>query len=205
MADELKTSFGQIAHVAKGEEINLNQIDPGLKKVIVGLGWDAPNEQDGMVVDIDACAFLLNRDGKVRQDTDFVFYNNLDTENGALRHLGDNTSGEGEGDDEQIHVALEELPFDVDRISFSVSIHNAEERKQNFGMIRNAFIRIVNEDTGAELARFDLSEDAGEDNAMVFGEMVREGISWKFRALGIGGNGGLYRIAREFGVNVAPN
>ena len=205
MADELKSSFGQIAHVAKGEEVNLNQIDPGLKKVIVGLGWDAPSEQDGMMVDIDACAFLLNRDGRVRQDTDFVFYNNLTTENGALRHLGDNTSGEGEGDDEQIHVALEELPFDVDRISFSVSIHNAEERKQNFGMIKNAFIRIVNEDTGTELARFDLSEDAGEDNAMVFGEMVREGISWKFRALGLGGNGGLYRIAREFGVNVAPN
>lgn len=205
MADELKTSFGQIAHIAKGEEVNLNQIDPGLKKVIVGLGWDAPAEQDGMMVDIDACAFLLNRDGRVRQDTDFVFYNNLATENGALRHLGDNTSGEGEGDDEQIHVALEELPFDVERISFSVSIHNAEERKQNFGMIKNAFIRIVNEDTCAELARFDLSEDASDDNAMVFGEMVREGISWKFRALGQGGNGGLYRIAREFGVNVAPN
>lgn len=202
---ELKASFGEIAHVHKGEEVNLNQIDPGLHRVVVGLGWDAPDEQDGMSVDIDASGFLLNRDGRVRQDTDFVFYNNLTTEAEALRHMGDNTSGEGDGDDERIEVNLETLPYDVEKVSFTVSIHNAEERQQNFGVIKNAFIRIVNADTKVELARFDLSEDASEDTAMVFGELAREGMSWKFRALGIGTTGGLYRLARDFGVNVAPN
>ncbi len=202
---ELKASFGEIAHVHKGEEVNLNQIDPGLHRVMVGLGWDAPEEQEGMTVDIDASAFLLNRDGRVRQDTDFVFYNNLATESGALKHHGDNTSGQGEGDDERIEVNLETLPYDVEKVSFTVSIHNAEERRQNFGVVQNAFIRIVNADTNAELARFDLSEDASEDTAMVFGELAREGMSWKFRALGIGTTGGLYRLARDYGVNVAPN
>lgn len=202
---ELKASFGEIAHVHKGEEVNLNQIDPGLHRVVVGLGWDAPPEQDGMSVDIDASAFLLNRDGRVRQDTDFVFYNHLATEGDALKHLGDNTSGEGEGDDERIEVNLETLPYDVEKVSFTVSIHNAEERRQNFGVVHNAFIRILNADTKAELARFDLTEDASEDTAMVFGELAREGMSWKFRALGIGTTGGLYRLARDYGVNVAPN
>lgn len=202
---ELKASFGEIAHVHKGEEVNLNQIDPGLHRVVVGLGWDAPPEQEGMAVDIDASAFLLNRDGRVRQDTDFVFYNNLSTEADSLKHLGDNTSGEGEGDDERIEINLETLPYDIEKVAFTVSIHNAEERRQNFGVIHNAFIRIVNADTKAELARFDLTEDASEDTAMVFGELAREGMSWKFRALGVGTTGGLYRLARDFGVNVAPN
>ena len=202
---ELKASFGEIAHVHKGEEVNLNQIDPGLHRVVVGLGWDAPSEQEGMSVDIDASAFLLNREGRVRQDTDFVFYNNLVAESSALKHLGDNTSGEGDGDDERIEVNLETLPYDIEKVSFTVSIHNAEERRQNFGVIKNAFIRIVNADTKTELARFDLSEDASEDTAMIFGELAREGMSWKFRALGQGTTGGLYRIARDYGVNVAPN
>jgi tellurium resistance protein TerD len=204
-ARELKASFGQRADVHKGEEVNLSEIDPGLKRVIVGLGWDAPETQDGFDVDIDASAFLLNRDYRVRQDTDFVFYNNLSAENGAINHWGDNVTGAGEGDDEEIEINLEQLPFDIEKISFSVSLHNAEERRQNFGMIKNAFIRIVNEDTGAELARFDLSEDASEDTAMIFGELIREGINWKFRALGHGTTGGLFRIARDFGVNVSPN
>lgn len=202
---ELKASFGQTAHMHKGDEVNLNQIDPGLRRARVGLGWDAPAEQDGVAVDIDASAFLLGRDGRVRQDTDFVFYNNLTAESQALRHLGDNTSGAGDGDDEQIEVDLEALPYDIEKISFSVSIHNAEERRQAFGVIKNAFIRIVNQETGAELARFDLSEDASEDTAMIFGELAREGMSWKFRALGSGTTGGLYRIARDYAVNVAPN
>ncbi len=202
---ELKASFGEIAHVHKGEEVNLNQIDPGLHRVMVGLGWDAPPEQEGMSVDVDASAFLLNRDGRVRQDTDFVFYNNLSTESDALKHLGDNTSGEGEGDDERIEVNIETLPYDVEKVAFTVSIHNAEERRQNFGVIKNAFIRIINADTNAELARFDLSEDASEDTAMIFGEIAREGMSWKFRATGMGTTGGLYRLARDYGVNVAPN
>lgn len=202
---ELKASFGERAEMRKGEEVNLTDIDPGLKRVIVGLGWDAPEEQAGFPVDIDASGFLLNRDYRVRMDTDFIFYNNLTAENAAINHWGDNVTGAGEGDDEEIEINLEILPYDVEKIAFAVSIHNAEERKQNFGMIKNAFIRIVNEDSGVELARFDLSEDASEDNAIIFGELLREGISWKFRALGHGTTGGLYRIARDFGVNVSPN
>ena len=202
---ELKTSFSQIAHMNKGDEVRISEIDPSLKRVIIGLGWDVPEEQDGFPVDIDASAFLLGRDGRVRQDTDFIFYNNLETEDGAIKHLGDNISGEGEGDDEKIEIRLDDLPFDIERIAFSVTMHNAEERRQNFGVVSNAYIRIVNEDTNTELARFDLSEDASEDNAMLFGELAREGAGWKFKAVGLGSGGGLYKIAREFGVNVSPN
>jgi tellurium resistance protein TerD len=202
---DLKSSFGHSSHLHKGEEVNLNTIDPGMHRVLVGLGWDAPEQKDGFAVDLDASAFLLNREGRVRRDTDFIFYNNLDTEKGLIRHLGDNTSGSGDGDDEKIHIDLEALSFDIEKIAFSVTIHNAAERQQNFGLIKNAFIRIVNEDTGAELARYDLTEDASGDNAIIFGELVRDGIQWRFKAIGSGHNGGLYRIAREFGVNVAPS
>jgi tellurium resistance protein TerD len=203
--NELKNSFGQRAVLHKGEEVNLNTIDPGLKRILVGVGWDAPEESDGFPVDIDVSAFLLNREGRVRQDTDFVFYNNLETEQGGVVHQGDNTSGAGDGDDEVIQINLDTIGYDVERVAFSVTIHNAEERRESFGLVKNAYIRIVNTDTGTELARFDLSEDASDDNAMVFGELEREGSSWKFRALGTGSNGGLYKIAREYGVNVAPN
>ncbi len=202
---EMKSSFAQSSHLNKGEDVNLHTIDPGLHKVLVGVGWDAPETKDGFPVDLDASAFLLNRDGRVRRDTDFIFYNNLETENGLVKHLGDNTSGEGDGDDEKIHIDLEALGYDIEKISFCVTIHNASERQQNFGIVKNAFIRIVNEDTGNELARFDLSEDASSDNAIVFGELFRDGIQWRFKALGSGHNGGLYRVAREVGVNVAPN
>jgi tellurium resistance protein TerD len=190
-------------HMHKGEEVFLNKLAPVLRKVKVGLGWDAPGEEGGAPVDIDASAFLLGREGRVRRDTDFVFYNNLETE-GGVRHTGDNTNGTGDGDDEAILLDLEQMPFDVDRVSFSVTIHNGEERGQTFGIVKNAFIRIVNEDDGRELAHFDLTEDASDGNAMIFGELVRDGAGWKFRALGTGSNGGLYKIARDFGVNVAP-
>lgn len=192
-------------HMHKGEEVALSQLAPTLSRVIVGLGWDAPPEDHGHPVDIDASAFLLGRDNRVRRDTDFVFYNNLETENGALRHLGDSVTGAGEGDDEEIRVDLQAVPFDVEKIAFAVTIHNAEERQQTFGLIKGAFIRILNEDDGTELAHFDLTEDASHDNAMIFGELVRDSLNgWKFRAMGLGSNGGLYRIARDFGVNVAP-
>lgn len=202
---DIAAGFGQIAVMNKGDEIDLNKAAPGLKNVIIGLGWDAPPETEGLMVDIDASAFLLNRDGRVRQDTDFIFYNNLETEQGCIKHLGDAIGGEAEGDDEEIHLDLEMMPYDVEKIAFAVTIHNASERKQTFGIIKNAFIRIVNEDTKVEIARFDLSEDASEQNAMVFGELEREGMGWKFKAIGTGHDGGLYKIAHEYGVNVAPN
>ena len=193
----------------KDQEVNLTQIDPGLHKVVVGLGWDAPESKDGHPFDVDASAFLLNRDSRVRRDTDFIFYNNLETESGAIQHKGDNTTGEKkegeeESDNEVIQVNLESIGFDVDKIAFSVTIHNAEDRQQNFGLIKNAYMRVLNVETNQELCRFDLTEDASSDNAMIFGEIVRDGIGWKFKAIGQGSKGGLFQIARDYGVNVAP-
>jgi tellurium resistance protein TerD len=192
----------------KDEEVDLLGVDPTLHKVFVGLGWEAPESQDGHPVDIDASAFILNREGKVRRDTDFIFYNNLETDSGAIQHMGDNTTGEKkEGDTEDaevIKVSLDTLAFDIEKVAFSVTIHNADDRQQNFGVVKNAYMRVVNAETGSELARFDLTEDAGSDNAMVFGELFREGLGWKFKAMGVGSKGGLFEIARNYGVNVAP-
>lgn len=202
---DLRQSFGQISMMTKGEEVNLEKLDPTLKQVVVGVGWSAPPEEQGFPVDIDASCFILNRDGRVRRDTDFVFYNNLETDNGVVKHTGDNTTGDTEGDDEAIELDLDNMGFDVEKVAFAVTIHNAEERQQTFGLVKDAYIRIVNKVTGQELAHFDLTEDASSDNAIIFGELEREGASWKFRALGTGSNGGLYKIAREYGVNVAPN
>jgi tellurium resistance protein TerD len=202
-SNELKASFGQLSMLSKGQEVNLSEIDPGLHRVFVGVGWNAPNESEGFPVDIDLTAFLLKPEGRVRRDTDFIFYNNLETEHGGIKHLGDSTTGDGDGDDERVDVDLEKLGFDIDRIAFCVTIHNAEERQQTFGLVKNAFIRIVNADTGAELAHYDLTEDASSDNGILFGELIRDGVKWKFKAIGQGSAGGLYKISREFGVNVA--
>ncbi len=191
--------------VEKGQEVSLSEMDPSLKRVSVGLGWDAPEEADGFPVDLDASAFLLNTKGKVRQDTDFVFYNNSDSESGAVKHLGDNETGSESGDDEAIEVNLEGLAFDVDKVVFAVTIHNASERGETFGLIHNAYMRVVDLDNNQELARFDLTEDASENNAFVFGEIYRDLEGWKFKALGEGSNEGLYKVALEYGVNVAPN
>lgn len=202
---ELKNSFGQISMLNKGDEVNLEKLDPTLKKAVVGVGWSAPPENQGFPIDIDASCFLLNRDGRVRRDTDFVFYNNLETDGGVVTHTGDNTTGEGDGDDESIELDLDNMGFDVERVAFAVTIHNAEERQQTFGLVKDAYIRIVNKATGQELAHFDLTEDASSDNAIIFGELERDGAGWKFKALGQGSDGGLFKIAREYGVNVAPN
>jgi tellurium resistance protein TerD len=194
---------GQRKMLQKGDEVILNDIDPGLHKAHIGVGWNAPAEADGFPVDIDLSAFLLRHEGRVRRDTDFVFYNNLEAENGSVRHTGDNTTGDGDGDDEVIEVDLEGIAYEVDRIAFCVTIHNAEDRHQTFSLVKDAFIRIVNKDTGIEIAHFDLSEDGGDDNGIIFGELTRDGDKWKFSALGQGSSGGLYKIAREYGVNVA--
>ena len=190
--------------LAKGQEFNLTEKDPTLRNVKIGVGWDAPPKHEGYDVDIDAVAFLLNRDNRVRMDSDFVFYNNMTTESGSITHGGDNETGEGDGDDEIIHIKVDQLPFDVEKIAFAVTLHNAEERGETFSIVKNAFIRIVNEDTNTELARFDLSEDASNENGIIFGELSREGMGWKFKALGQGTDGGLFRIAKDYGVNVSP-
>jgi tellurium resistance protein TerD len=169
--------------------------------VLVGLGWDTRGT-DGVDFDLDASLFLLNTAGRVRSDSDFIFYNNLKSVDGSVEHTGDNLTGEGEGDDEAIKVALDRVPPEVDKLAVTVTIHEAESRRQNFGQVDNAFIRVVNEDTGAEIVRYDLSEDASTETAMIFGEIYRHGGEWKFRAVGQGYVGGLGPLARSFGVNV---
>ena len=186
--------------LSKGGNVSLSKESPGLDEIIVGLGWDV-RATDGQDFDLDASAFLLKGDGKVRSDGDFCFYNNKDV-GGAVIHQGDNRTGEGEGDDEVINVDLSTVPATVDSIVFPVSIYDADTRGQSFGQVRNAFIRVVDQSNGSELARYDLSEDASTETAMVFGELYRNGAEWKFRAIGQGYASGLSGIARDYGVNV---
>ena len=187
--------------LTKGANVSLSKEAPGLQSVRVGLGWDQ-RVTDGSAFDLDASVFLLNEGGKVRSDGDFVYFNNLKAADGAVEHHGDNLTGEGEGDDEVITVHLSRIPQDVTKISFAVTIYEPEARRQNFGMVSNAFIRVVNADGGTEIARYDLSEDASTETAMVFGELYRHGAEWKFRAVGQGFAGGLGPLARSYGVNV---
>ena len=184
----------------KGGNVNLSKEAPNLKKIIVGLGWD-PRSTDGATFDLDGSAFLLKSDGKVRGDSDFIFYNNLKSTDGAVVHTGDNQTGEGEGDDERIEIDLTRVPADIDRISITVTIHDAEARRQNFGMVSKAFIRCLNAEGEREIARYDLSEDSSTETAMIFGEIYRYTGEWKFKAIGQGFNGGLGPLARSFGVN----
>jgi tellurium resistance protein TerD len=183
-----------------GGNVNQSKEAPGLKKIVIGLGWD-PRSSDGAAFDLDGSAFLLKADGKVRSDLDFVFYNNLKSVDGSVAHGGDNTDGQGEGDDEKLMVDLAAVPAEIDRMAVSVTIHEATARRQNFGMVAKAYIRCVNADNNAEIARFDLSEDSSTETAMIFGEIYRAGAEWKFRAIGQGFNGGLGPLARSFGVN----
>jgi tellurium resistance protein TerD len=184
----------------KGGNVNLSKEAPGLKKVIVGLGWD-PRATDGATFDLDGSAFLLRADGKVRNDSDFIFYNNLVSGDGSVEHTGDNRTGVGEGDDERLVIDLSRVPAEIDRIAVSVTIHEAEGRRQNFGMVARAFIRCLNADNEREIARYDLSEDSSTETAMIFGELYRVGSEWKFRAVGQGYKGGLAPLARSFGVD----
>ncbi|MER7959403.1 TerD family protein [Streptomyces sp. NPDC046324] len=187
--------------LSKGGNVSLTKEAPGLTAVTVGLGWDV-RTTTGTDFDLDASAILVSAEGKVRNDQDFVFFNNLKSADGSVEHTGDNLTGEGEGDDEQVKVSLATVPADVAKIVFPVSIYDAENRQQSFGQVRNAFIRVVNQAGGAEIARYDLSEDASTETAMVFGELYRNGEEWKFRAVGQGYASGLRGIAQDFGVNV---
>ncbi|MEU1800529.1 MULTISPECIES: TerD family protein [Streptomyces] len=187
--------------LSKGGNVSLTKEAPNLTAVVVGLGWDA-RTTTGTDFDLDASALLTNTEGKVANDQNFVFFNNLKSPDGSVEHTGDNITGEGEGDDEQIKVNLAGVPADVAKIVFPVSIYDAETRQQSFGQVRNAFIRVVNQADGNELARYDLSEDASTETAMVFGELYRNGAEWKFRAIGQGYASGLRGIAQDFGVNV---
>jgi tellurium resistance protein TerD len=184
----------------KGGNVNLSKEAPSLKKLVIGLGWD-PRATDGATFDLDGSAFLLKADGKVRSDADFIFYNNLKSKDGSVTHMGDNTTGAGEGDDEKLTVDLALVPTEIERITVGVTIHDAETRKQNFGMVSKAYIRCLNGDGEKELARYDLSEDGSTETAMVFGEIYRAGTEWKFKAVGQGFAGGLGPLARSFGIS----
>ncbi|MBL8443780.1 MAG: TerD family protein [Zoogloeaceae bacterium] len=185
----------------KGGNISLSKEAPSMKKMLVGLGWDI-RATDGDAFDLDASVFLLNASGKVRSDADFIFYNQPKSSDGSVEHTGDNRTGEGAGDDESVVIQLDKVPADVEKISVCVTIHDAEAKRQNFGMISSAYVRCVNADSSVEVARYDLSEDASVETAMIFGEIYRHSGEWKFKAIGQGFNGGLGPLAKNFGVNV---
>lgn len=186
----------------KGGNVSLSKTEPSLKSILIGLGWEA-RASDGSDFDLDASAFLVSENGKVRRDEDFIFYNQLKSTCGSVEHTGDNLTGAGEGDDEAIKINLEVVPEAIKRIIVCVTIHEADLRKQNFGQVGEAFMRIVNNDTDIEIARFDLSEDYSTETAMIFGEVYRHNGEWKFKAVGQGFAGGLESLCHQFGVSVA--
>lgn len=187
--------------LSKGGNVSLTKEAPGLTAVAVGLGWDA-RTTTGVEFDLDASAIACGTDKRVLSDQHFVFFNNLRSPEGSIEHAGDNTTGEGDGDDEVINVDLPAVPPNVTNIFFPVSIHDADARLQSFGQVTNAYIRVVDLSNGSELARYDLSEDASTETAMLFGELYRHNGEWKFRAVGQGYASGLAGIARDYGVNI---
>jgi len=187
--------------LSKGSNVNLSKEAPGLAKVSLGLGWDN-RATDGADFDLDAVAFLVNAEGKVSADSDFIFYNNLKSACGSVEHQGDNTTGEGDGDDEVVDITLANVPAAIQRVIVAVTIHEAAARNQNFGQVSNAFIRVVNANNSSEIARYDLSEDASIETAMIFGELYRHSGDWKFKAVGQGFAGGLGPLAASFGVSI---
>ena len=188
--------------LTKGQKVDLTKGNPGLKNIIVGLGWDV-NRYDGThQFDLDTAAFLTGANGKVLSDGDFVFYNNKNHASGSVIHLGDNTTGVGDGDDEQIKVALDKVPAEIEKVTFTVTIHQAMERQQNFGQVENSYIRVLDEANGTELIRYDLGEDFSIETAIVVAEIYRHNGEWKFNALGSGFQGGLQALCNNFGVNI---
>ena len=186
----------------KGQKVDLTKTNPGLKEVIVGLGWDVKRYDGGSDFDLDASVFMLADNGKVPSDAEFIFYGNKKHSSGSVEHMGDNLTGAGEGDDEQIKINLAAIPANVSKIDFTVTIYEAEQRKQNFGQVENAFIRVMNAANGEELIRYDLTEDFSIETAVVVGELYRHNGEWKFNAIGSGFEGGLAALGRNYGVNV---
>lgn len=185
--------------LSKGSNLSLTKADPGLQQAMVGLGWD-PRTTSGEAFDLDASAILIGTNGKVRSNDDFIFYNQLEAKDGSVVHQGDNRTGEGEGDDEQILINLNTVSAEVERVVIVVSIDQADARRQNFGQVREAFCRVVNQHTDQEIVRYDLSEDAASETSMIFAEIYRNGAEWKFRAVGQGYSSGLHGIATDFGI-----
>lgn len=187
-------------NLQKGQKVDLTKGRAGLSKVVVGLGWDT-NKFDGPDFDLDASAFLLSENGKCSDPADFIFYNNLKHHSGSVQHMGDNLTGDGDGDDEQITIDLSKVPAQVQKIAITVTIHMARERNQNFGLVSNAFIRVVDDNNGSEILRYDLSEDYSIETALVFAELYRNGAEWKFAAVGQGFQDGLQGLVRLYGLD----
>ena len=188
-------------NLSKGQKIDLTKTNPGLKNIMVGLGWDVNVFDSGVAFDLDAAAFMAGADGKCPKDTDFIFYGNLKHSSGAVEHMGDNLTGEGEGDDEQIKIDLSKIPQNIEKIAFTVTIYDSDNRRQNFGQVSNAFIRIVNIDTNDELIRYDLGEDFSIETAVVVGELYKHNNEWKFNAIGSGFQGGLAALCGHYGID----
>lgn len=188
-------------NLSKGQKIDLTKSNPSLKRAVIGLGWDTNKYSGGGDFDLDASAFLVGSNGKTNNDLDFIFYNNLEHSTGAVIHTGDNRTGEGDGDDEQLIVDFAKVPSDIDKIAITVTIYDAIARTQNFGQISNAFVRVVNEDTNEEILRYDLSEDFSVETALVFCEIYRNNGEWKFSAVGSGFQGGLSALCKNYGLD----
>ena len=189
-------------NLSKGQKVDLTKGNPELKHLIIGLGWDVNQFDSGIAFDLDASAFMLGANGKTISETEFIFYGNLEHPSKAVKHLGDNLTGEGDGDDEQIRVDLSKIPENVQKITFSVTIYDAEGRRQNFGQVSNSFIRIVNEANNNELIHYDLGEDFSMETAVVVGELYRYNGEWKFNAIGSGFQGGLAALCGHYGIDV---
>lgn len=188
--------------LAKGQKVDLTKGNPGLNNVVIGLGWDLNKYDGGFDFDLDTAAFLIGENGKVTGDLDFIFYNNLKHSSGGVEHLGDNRTGEGDGDDEQILATLSKIPANISRVAFTVTIHDALSRKQNFGQISNSYIRVLNKDNNEELIKYELGEDFSIETAVVVAEIYRHNGEWKFNALGSGFEGGLESLCKNFGINI---
>ncbi|MDN4494763.1 TerD family protein [Ureibacillus aquaedulcis] len=191
-----------VVSLAKGQKVDLTKTNPGLTKLTVGLGWDTNKYDGGHDFDLDSSVFLLEATNKVSGPQDFIFYNNTTGGNGSVVHSGDNLTGDGDGDDEQVNISIKDVPANVQKITFTVTIHDAESRTQNFGMVSNAFIRVVNGETNEELIRYDLGEDFSIETAVVVGELYRHNGEWKFSAVGSGYQGGLAALCNDFGLQV---
>lgn len=190
-------------NLSKGQKVSLTKGNPGLKNIMIGLGWDVNAFDSGSDFDLDAAAFMLGADGKCPTEKEFIFYGNLTHMSGAINHMGDNLTGEGEGDDEQVQVDLSKVPANIQKIAFTVTIYDAEVRHQNFGQVSNAYIRLIDESNNTELIRYDLGEDFSIETAVVVGEIYRNNGEWKFNAIGSGFQGGLAALCGHYGIEVA--
>ncbi|KMY55766.1 chemical-damaging agent resistance protein C [Bacillus sp. FJAT-27231] len=186
--------------LSKGQKVDLTKGNPGLKNITVGLGWDTNKYDGGHSFDLDSSVFLLNGAGKCESEKDFIFYNNLEGGNGSVVHTGDNLTGEGDGDDEQVKITLADVPASIEKIAFTITIHEAEQRNQNFGQVSNSYVRIVNTENNEELIRYDLGEDFSIETAVVVGELYRHNGEWKFNAIGSGYQGGLASLVKDYGL-----